>query len=195
MSAAKPEEAKPAAQPEAPPTLSGPAKPEPAEVPAAKAPTKAAPAAATRFSLQVGAMVMQENADTLKQKMDAGGFPASIRKGTASVAKQTVTVGDPTGRREAEELARRLNVDGFPSELLALGGKYTPQIGAFFTLDEAIDLARELQKKNYHPKITSRPANTVVFQVRHGRFDSRAAAVTRGEDLKKKGFNFMVVRD
>lgn len=189
---AKRAEAKPG---EASPTPPGPAKPEPAEVPSAKAPTKAAPAAATKYSLQIGAMVMQENANTLKQKLDAGGFPASIRKGTAPVAKQVVTVGDPTAKREAEELARRLNVDGFPSELLAVGGKYTPQIGAFFTLDEAIDLARELQKKNYQSKITSKPANTVVFQVRHGRFESRAAAVKRGEDLKSKGFNFMVVRD
>jgi cell division septation protein DedD len=104
-------------------------------------------------------------------------------------------VGEPTSKPEAEELARRLNVDGFPSQLVAVGSKYTPQIGAFFNLDEAIDLARELQKKNYPPKITSKPAKTTVFQVRHGRFDSRAAAVKRGEDLKSKGFNSMVVQD
>jgi cell division septation protein DedD len=111
------------------------------------------------------------------------------------VTKQVVTVGEPTGKREAEDLSRRLNVDGFPSQLLAVGGKYTPQIGAFFNLDEAIDLARELQKKNYPPKITSKPTTTVVYQVRHGKFDTRAAAVKRGEELKSKGFNFLVVRE
>jgi len=147
------------------------------------------------FSLQVGAMVMEGNAEALKQKLEAVGFPAVIRKGTAFVTKQVVTVGDMTGRREAEEMSRRLNVDGFPSELLAVGGQYTPQVGAFFNLDEAIDLSRELQKKNYHPKITSKPANTVVYQVRHGRFDSRTAAVNRGDELKSKGFNFLVVRE
>ena len=194
------EEARPAPPPPPPPakaapTPSAPTKPESAKTPPAKAPAKAAPAAATKYSLQIGAMVRQENAQALKQKLDAGGFPASIRKGTAFVTRQTVTVGDPSSKREAEELARRLNVDGFPSELVAVGGKYTPQIGAFFNLDEAIDLARELQKKNYPPKITSKPANTVVFQVRHGGFDSRAAAVKRGENLKSKGFNFLVVRN
>ncbi len=148
-----------------------------------------------RFSLQMGAMVMEENADVLKRKLDANGFPAVVRKGTAFITKQLVTVGDPTSRSEAEELSRRLGVDGFPSELLTIGGKYTPQIGAFFNLDEAIDLARELQKKNYHPKITSKPANTVVYQVRHGQFDSRSAAVKRGGELKNKGFNSLVVRD
>lgn len=190
----KPEQkpAAPAKAGAAPPAA--PAKPE-----SAKAPTKPAPAPAvappTNFSLQVGAMVMEENAESLKRKLDEGGFSSVIRKGTAFVAKQVVTVGEPTGKREAEELSRRLNVDGFPSQLLAVGNKYTPQIGAFFNLDEAIDLARELQKKNYHPKITSKPANTVVFQVRHGKFDSRTAALRRGEELKAKGFNFLVVRE
>jgi cell division protein FtsN len=140
-------------------------------------------------------MVVEENAEGLKQKLDQSGFTSVIRKATAFVTKHVVTVGDPTGKREAEDLARRLTVDGFQSELLAIGDKYTPQVGAFFNLDEAIDLARELQKKNYPPKITSKPANTVVFQVRHGKFDSRPAAVKRGEELKAKGFNFLVVRE
>lgn len=206
--AAPTKEAAPAKAGAVPPAA--PAKPESAKAPPAekkaappkaeaKAPTKPAPAPAvapaTNFSLQVGAMVMEENAESLKRKLDEGGFSSVIRKGTAFVAKQVVTVGEPTGKREAEDLSRRLNVDGFPSQLLAVGNKYTPQIGAFFNLDEAIDLARELQKKSYHPKITSKPANTVVFQVRHGKFDSRTAALRRGEELKAKGFNFLVVRE
>jgi len=152
-------------------------------------------AVATSFSLQMGAMVMEENAVALKRKLDGSGFPAVIRKGTVYVTKQVVTVGEPTGKREAEELSRRLNVDGFPSQLRNVGDKYTPQIGEFFNLDEAIDLARELQKKKYAPKITSKPSTTVVYQVRHGRFDSRASAVRRGEELKGKGFSFLVVRE
>lgn len=152
-------------------------------------------AGATSFSLQMGAMVVEGNAVALKRKLDGSGFPAVIRKGSVYVAKQIVTVGEPTGKQDAEELSRRLNVDGFPSQLMTMGGKYTPQIGAFFSLDEAIDLARELQKKKYNPKITSKPATTIVYQVRHGKFDSRAAAVRRGEELKGKGFSFLVVRE
>ncbi len=162
----------------------------------AKPSEKPAPKATpTNYRLQIGSMVMERNAEALKRKLDAAGYPAVIRKGTAYVTKQIVTVGEPTGKREAEDLSRRLNVDGFPSQLLTVGGKYAPQIGAFFTLDEAIDLARELQKKNYPPKITSKLATTVVFQVRHGKFSSRAAAVRRGEEVKGKGFSFLVVRE
>jgi len=180
------------------PAATGKAEPRQAPAPTkagGKPPAKPLAASPLSFSLQVGAMVMEGNAEALKQKLEAIGFPAVVRKGTAFVTKQVVTVGDLTGRREAEEMSRRLNVDGYPSELLAVGGQHTPQVGAFFNLDEAIDLARELQKKNYHPKITSKPANTVVYQVRHGMFDSRIAAVNRGEELKSKGFNFLVVRE
>jgi cell division septation protein DedD len=159
----------------------------------AKVTKKPGPKAARSYSIQFGAMVQEENAEALKRKLDASGFPAVIRKGTVSLNKQLVTVGEPTGKTEAEDLARRLNVDGFPSQLLITGGKYTPLVGAFFTLDEAIDLARELQKKNYPPKIVSKPATTVVYQVRHGKFDSRAAAMRQSEELKKKGFDFRIV--
>ena len=145
------------------------------------------------FTLQVGAMVMEGNAVALKRKLDGSGFPATIRKGTGFVAKQIVTVGEPTGKVEAEDLARRLNVDGFPSQLLAVGNKFTPQIGAFFILNEAIDLAREVQKKNYTPKITSKQVTTTVYQVRSGKFSSRAAAVKRGDELRSKGFSVSVV--
>ncbi len=160
-----------------------------------KAGAKPSPAPAATYSLQVGAMVVEENAQNLRRRLDESGFPASVRKGTAFVTKHVVTVGDPAEKRDAEELARRLNVDGFPSQLLAVGGKFTPQIGAFFNLDEAIDLARELQKKNYRPKISSNPANTVVYQVRLGRFESRSSALKRGEQLKAKGFTYLVVRN
>ena len=158
-----------------------------------KTPGKTAPVPAGGFSVQVGAMAMEQNAEDLKQKLDGMGFPAVIRKGAGFVNRQVVTVGEPSGKREAEEMARRLNVDGFPSQLITVEGKYTPQVGTFVTLDEAIDLARELQKKNYRPKITSKPATTSLYQVRHGQYDTRAAAIKRGEELKAKGFNAWVV--
>jgi cell division protein FtsN len=205
-----PSKAQPSAKPDAAPAppakapaVPAPAKAEPAKpAPAQKAtvteprPTEKAPAKAA-FSLQVGSMVVRANAEGLKRKLDQNGYSASIREGKANVSKHVVTVGEPGTKAEAEELARRLNVDGFPSQIVAVSGKYTPQVGAFFSQDEAIDLARDLQKKNHAPKITARPTNTVVYQVRHGQFPVRSAAVKRGEELKAKGFTsaFMVIRD
>ena len=170
-------------------------KPAPAQIAKAeKAPqAKGAAPASAGFTVQVGAMAQEVNAENLKRKLDEMGFPAVVRKGSGFANRHVVTVGEPAGKRDAEDLARRLNVDGFPSQLIAVEGKYTPQVGAFVNLDEAIDLARELQKKNFRPKITSKPATTTLYQVRHGQFDTRAAAMKRGEELKAKGFNAWVV--
>lgn len=179
-----------------PPAATAPAS-KAAPAPSAKAekhaPGKGTASTAKGFSLQVGAMAQEANAEKLKQKLDEMGFQAVVRKGSGFANSHAVTVGDPTGKREAEELARRLNVDGFPSQLLTVDGKYAPQVGSFVNLDEAIDVARELQKKNYRPKIISKPATTVLYQVRHGQFDTRAAAMKRGEELKAKGFSAWVV--
>ena len=186
---------KPATAPAAP------AKPEKSPAKAVPGSKTAPPAAAkklagpTNFSLQIGAMVMEDNAESLKRRLGEQGVKATIRKGTAYLTKHVVTVGEFGGKREAEELSRRLSVDGFPSQILAADGKFAPQVGSFFNLDEAIDLARELQKKNHTPKIASKPANTVVYQVRHGTFDSRAGAAKRSEELRAKGFNSVVVRE
>jgi len=183
----------PAAASKAAPAQTSKAAPGPIAKAEKQAPTKGVASAAKGFSVQVGAMAQEANAENLKQKLDAMGFQAVVRKGSGFANSHVVTVGEPIGKREAEELARRLNVDGFPSQLLAVDGKYAPQVGAFVNLDEAIDVARELQKKNYRPKITSKPATTVLYHVRHGQFDTRAAAMKRGEELKAKGFNAWVV--
>jgi cell division septation protein DedD len=187
-------DAKPATKEPPPVKATAPSKQvQPAPKVEAKTPAKGVGPAATGFSVQVGAMAQQTNAEQLKRRLDGMGYEAVIRKGSGFASGHIVTVGDPAGKPEAEELARRLNVDGFPSRLVAAEGKYVLQIGSFVNLDEAIDVARELQKKNYRPKITSKPATTVLYQVRHGQFDTRAAAIKRGEELKAKGFSAWVV--
>jgi DedD protein len=195
---------KPPTSPSAPeksvtPTKPTPASPSPVKpsAPVAKAETKTVPKNAALsgkgFSVQIGAMAQQANAENLKKKLDALGFEAVIRKGSGFTNSHIVTVGDPTGKNEAEAMARRLGVDGFPATLASLEGKYSPQVGSFLVLDEAIDMARELQRKNYRPKITSKPSTTTLYQVRHGKFDTREAALKRGEELKAKGFTAWVV--
>lgn len=180
--------------PTAKPTPAPAAKAAPAPSAKTEKPAPAKSAAVSRsFSVQVGAMAQEANAQNLKRKLDEMGFQSVVRKGAGFGNSHVVTVGEPGAKREAEDAARRLNVDGFPSQLVTVEGKYVPQVGAFVNLDEAIDLARELQKKNFRPKITSKPATTVLYQVRHGQFDTRAAAVKRGEELKAKGFSAWVV--
>lgn len=171
-----------------------PAKPEPPK-PEQEAAVPAKPAPSITYSLQVGAMVQEQNAQALKKKLAELGYPSRIRKGSIYITQHVVYVGGYASREEAEALARRLNVDGFPSQVLPLENRFFAEVGAFFGLDEAIDLAHELQKKNYPPKIVSNPINTTVYQVRIGPFGSRAEALKRKEELKARGFTSFFVKD
>ena len=133
--------------------------------------------------------------DKLMERLEKLGHSPVIRKTTASITRHWVRVGEFTSREEVEGTARRLNVDGFPSNIVDLGqGKFTLEIGSAFNLDDAIDLAHSLQKKNYTPKIVSKPTPTPVHQVRVGAYGDRAEALQAIEELKKQGFTPVLVR-
>jgi cell division protein FtsN len=139
-----------------------------------------------RYSLQVASLVVEQNALTLKKRLEKLGYTPIIRKVATSISRHRVYAGEFDGRQEAEEAARRLNVDGFPSNIV--------EGGSAVQLNDAIDLAHNLQKKNHTAKIVSEPTSTLVHQVSVGQYGSRTEAQEALEALKKHGFAPLVVR-
>ncbi|GEM_PF-705747 len=175
------------------------AKAAPGEAPAA-APPPALPAegaaAAGTFSLQVGAMVNEANAQKLKQRLEQLGYAPVIRKGMAHLRRHVVTTGDYGDRAGAEEVAKRLAAQGIAARVTpAAAGRFSVEAGSFTNEDDAIDLARELQKSNYPPRIQDQAQNATIYQVRVGSFPSRAEAQAKGVELKGKGFPYLVVKN
>jgi cell division septation protein DedD len=201
---AAPAEATPPAKAEA--KIPAPAKAEPAkiakaapgEVPAA-APAPALPAqaasAAGTFSLQVGAMVNESNALKLKQRLEQLGYAPVIRKGMAHLRRHVVSTGDYGDRAGAEEAAKRLTAQGIAAHVTPVGGRFSVEAGSFTNEDDAIDLARQLQKSNYPPRIQDQAQNATIYQVRVGSFPSRGEAQAKGAELKGKGFPYLVVKN
>ena len=148
-----------------------------------------------RYAVQVASLVMERNALSLKERLEKLGYSPVLRKTTVPLTRHWVRVGEFTNRGEAEGEARRLNVDGFPSNIVDLGqGKFTLEIGSVFHLNDAIDLARSLEKKNYAPKIVSKPAPTPLHQVRVGEYRDRSEALKAIEELKGQGFAPILVQ-
>lgn len=172
--------------------------PVPADTPAPKPATKVAEpevAGQGEYTVQVASLVFERNAVALKARLERLGFHPVIRTTTASITRHRVYGGEFQSREEAEQTARRLNIDGFPSNLVAReDGQFFLQVGSFFSLDEAIDLARALQKKNYAPKIVSEPAPTPIHAVQVGDYQSRSDALETRSALKNHGFNPLIVR-
>lgn len=176
-------------QVEPPPQVKPEAKPPKAEE------TVASPKAGPRYTLQVGAMIQHRHATGLQKRLEDLGYATRIRKGTSPKTRYMVYIGEPSSMREAEAAVRRLQRDGFPARVVSTGGGFLAGVGDFFALDEAIDLAHELQKKHHTPKIVDRRVLTTFHQVLVGSFDNRADALKAGGELKARGFENFVVKD
>jgi cell division protein FtsN len=187
------------APPETPPSVSRrPAPPRVTEKPAAKpmaAVTEPEVKREKKYTVQVAALVVERNAVALKARLEELGFSPIIHTMTAPMTRHRVYGGEFESREEAEQTARRLKVDRFPSNVVETeGGKFGVEVGSFIDLNEAIDLAHDLQKKNYAPKIVSKAAPTPVHAVRVGEYENRSEAVEVFEALKRQGFTPIIAR-
>ena len=148
-----------------------------------------------RYRVQVASLVIERNALSLKNHLEKLGYTPLIRRTTAPIARHRVYVGEFGSREEAERTARRLNIDGFSSNLVeSEDGMFRLEVGSYYNLNKAIDLAHTLQEKKYTPKIDSKAVPTPVHQVRVGKFGSRAEALKALEALKRQGFTPLIVR-
>ncbi len=170
--------------------------------PPAAAPLPSAPSRAPRaegppgaYGLQMGAMVNEANAQKLKQRLEQLGYSPSIRKGVANVRRHVVIVGDFADRAGAEDLMKRLAGQGVRGRVMSQGGRFALEAGTFANEDDAIDLARELQKLTYLPRIQDVQQNTTIYQVRVGSYASREEARAKGAELQGKGFRYFVVKN
>lgn len=167
----------------------------PASVPLAKA-RDSGITTATRYAVLVASLVDQGNALSVKRKLEDLGYTPVIHMTTAPIARYRVYEGEFRSREQAERTARRLNVDGFASNLVETAGKrYRLEIGWYFSFEKANDLANALKAKNYDPKIVSKTAPTPMHQVRVGGFADRAEALKVVEALQKEGLSARIVTD
>jgi cell division septation protein DedD len=149
-----------------------------------------------RYAVQVAALVLERNAHSLRQRLEGLGYAPVIRMGNAAVMRHRVSAGEFASRLDAEAVARRLRAEGFSATVIDLpDGKIRVEIGSPFHLDDAIDLAGSLEKKNYPSKIVSEKIHTPVYQVRIGAYPRRAEAAKVLEALKRQGFAPIIVRE
>ena len=199
-------------EPETSPQVAKPPEPRPeppkpaetvARVPQAERPTPQPPPqvakpvgkAKTGYTIQVATLVLEKNALSLKERLEKLGYSPVVRKTTARITSHWVTSGEFTSREEAEQAARRLQADGFPSTVVeGEDGKFRPEVGSSFRQDDAIDLARNLEKKNHTAKIISQPASTPVYQVWVGEYEDHAEALKTLGTLERQGLHPVLVR-
>jgi len=160
-------------------------------------PQVAQPAGKTKagYSIQVATLVLEKNAISLRERLEKLGYSPEVRKTTARITRHRVTSGEFTSREEAEQAARRLQADGFPSNVVeGEDGKFRLEVGSFFRQDDALDLARNLEKKNHAAKVVSQPASTPVYQIWVGEYEDQAEALKTLGTLERQGLTPVLVR-
>jgi tetratricopeptide (TPR) repeat protein len=160
-------------------------------------PQVAKPAGKTKagYSIQVATLVLEKNAVSLKERLEKLGYSPEVRKTTARITRHRVTSGEFASREEAEQAARRLQADGFPSNVVeGEDGKFRLEVGSFFRQDDALDLARNLEKKNHAAKVVSQPASTPVYQIWVGEYEDQAEALKMLGTLERQGLTPVLVR-
>lgn len=144
--------------------------------------------AGKRYTVLVASLVDKRNALSVKRQLEDLGYTPVIHMSTASITRHRVYGGEFGKREEAEIIARRLNVDGFASNLVETVEKtYRLEVGWYFSLKEATNLVNSLKAKNYNPTIISTPTKTSVHQVWVGQYADRAEAVKAVRSLEKQG--------
>jgi cell division septation protein DedD len=186
----------PAARPEAPKPAETVARAEP-PAPPQPPPQVATPATKTKtgYSIQVATLVHEKNAVSLRERLEKLGYRPEVRKTTAQITRHRVTSGEFTTRAEAEQAARGLQAGGFQAIVVeGEDGKFRPEVGSFFRQDDALDLARILEKKQHAATVVSQPASTPVSQVWVGEYEDQAEAMKTLGTLERQGLRPVLVR-
>ena len=139
-------------------------------------------------------MAREANARTLRQRLEKLGYRSTIRKGDVSVTQHVVLVAASGDKSEADALTERLKMEGISATAAESDGGYRVEAGRSILLDEAIDLARDLQKKGLATKIVSETVTTTLYRVRVGEFLNRSEARQIGQELRQKGFPVFIVK-
>lgn len=147
-----------------------------------------------RFAVQVGAMAKEANALALLKRLQEAGYRSTIQKGGGSVTRHVVLVGTPADEAGAEAVLARLRAAGIPGRVARSEGAYQIEAGSSIALDEAIDLARDLQGKGFTTKIDSKTVGATLYQVRVERLMSLADARRTSRELREKGFPVLIVK-
>jgi len=147
-----------------------------------------------RFAVQVGAMAKEANALALLKRLQEAGYTSTIRKGGGSVTQHVVLVATPADRAEADAVLERLRAEGVSGRVSESEGGYRVEAGRSIALDEAIDLARDLQGKGFTTRIDSKTVGATLYLVRVGNLMSLADARRTGQKLREKGFPVLIVK-
>jgi cell division septation protein DedD len=177
-------------KPEAPETVQEATKP-PAEVAAVGT---AAPAGG-RYSVQVGAFILEASVRELEKKLTSLGYETFRKEGSTKVLMNMLTVGPFPSVEKAREAVADLREAGIESNLVRRsGGGAVVNAGSYLLDENANNIERKIRSIGYPVTLSKKEARLPMTFVRVGRFEEISDANGLRDELKEKGQDAIVVK-
>ncbi len=185
---------KPEPKPEPPPAPE-PVKPAVVAAPAPKPAVAAVSPGEVRYSVQVGALILQSSVLELEKKLRSLGHEPFRKEGSTTAMMNMLTVGPFASVSEARSALARLKGAGVDSNLRrrADGGAVI-NAGSYLLEENAADVIKKIRSLGYPVRMSKKEARLPMTFIRVGRYPDMEDASSVRKELKDKGFDAIVVK-
>jgi cell division septation protein DedD len=194
----------PSTSPEPEPAAAAPAaKPVPAAPAPAAGPKTAsavltpvpAPVDSGRFSVQVGALVLESSIRDLEKRLAALGYETFQGHGSTTAMMNMLTVGPFSSTDEAQKALSLIRQSGIDSNLVRRSdGEAVINAGSYLLDENANGIRKKIMAMGYPVELEKKEARLPLTFVRIGRFGEMDEATRIRDEIRGKGLEAIVVK-
>jgi len=158
-------------------------------------PASVAIAGEMRYSVQVGAFILDSSVAELEKKLNELGYDSFVKKGSTTAMMNMLTVG-PFGKIDDGRTAlSRLKRAGVDSNMRRRNdGSVIINAGSYLLEENATSIMKKIRALGYPVKLLKREARLPMTFVRVGRYSVMDEATSAKNELKGKGLDGIVVK-
>lgn len=145
------------------------------------------------YSVQVGALILKSSVRDLEKKLSAIGYDPFFKEGTTRATMNFISVG-PLGKGEEQRALKRIRNTGIEANIRQSSKGTVIDAGGFLLSGNADRVSQRIRALGYPVKLERKEAQLPLTLIRVGRYGTKTEAAKVRDDLKKKGFDAIVVK-
>jgi cell division septation protein DedD len=155
---------------------------------------QATPEPAGRYSVQIGALILESSVRDLEKKAAALGYETYQKEGTTTAMMNMLVVGPFPGMDEASGALSRLRESGIDSNLVRKsGGGAVINAGSYLLEANATSIEQKISSMGYPVELEKKAVKLPMTFVRVGHFNELEEATLTRDELKENGLDAIVI--
>lgn len=148
---------------------------------------------ASSYSVQVGALILRSSVKELEKKLSGTGYEPFYKKGTTHTSMNFLTVG-PFATGEGTKALDRIRKAGLEANIRHFSAGDIINAGGYLLSGNARRVSNRIRALGYPVKLERKETQMPITLVRVGRYSTKTEATRLRDELKKKGFDAIVVK-